>query len=130
MREWCAGQWKTPVGATEYPVELMWKPAGPPRFEHWQRRTAHGAHPFVVIWGDQPFQPVSRGGSVVVEKSEHLPSGDLGRSIASCPKAAVVFICQNNEWHRPGRVPFLEIFPAPSQQLLIMIDAHDYLDRW
>ena len=130
MRKWCASQWKTLISATKYPVELMWKPTGAPHFEYWQWRTTHGAYPFVFIRGNQPLQPIGSGISVVVEKCEHLPTRELGSSIASGAKVTVVFICQNDQWYRPCWALYPEEFFAPPQQLLIMIDAHDDLDRW
>src|SRR5262249_9009560 len=101
MCEWCAGQWQAPIGATEYPVELIWKPRRPPRFEYGQWRAAHGAYPLVVIRVNQPFEPVGSGNSVVIEECEHLSTCELGRSVASGAKAAVVFICHNHQWPRP-----------------------------
>src|SRR5215470_15348806 len=130
MPEWCAGRRKTPIGATEYPVELVRKPTGSPHFEYRQWRTSHGAYPFVVIGGNQSFQPVGGGGSIVVEECEHLPARELGPGIASCAKVTVVFICQNGQRHCPCWALLPEIFFALPQQLLIMIDAHDDLDRW
>ena len=83
MREWCARQWKTAIGATEYPIEFIWEPARPPHFEYWQWCAADGAYPFAAIRDNQPLQPVRCGSSVVVEEREHLPTRELGRSIAS-----------------------------------------------
>ena len=129
MREWCAGQRQTPIGATQHPVKLIWKPMGPPVFEYWPGRTSHGAYPLVFIRGNESFQPVGSGSSVVVEKGEHLSARELGPSIARRAKAAVVFICQNDYWHRPRSAAFPEVFFALPQQLLIMIDADNDLDR-
>jgi hypothetical protein len=61
----------------------MRKPSGPPCFEYWQWRTAHGAYPFVAIWGNLSLQPVGGGNSVVVKERQHLAARELGRSIAS-----------------------------------------------
>src|SRR5258708_2409377 len=130
MREWCAGQRKTTIGTTEYPVELIWKPTRPPRFEYRPWSPAHGAYPLVVIGGNQPFQPVGSRSSVVVQECEHLSTRELGRGIASRAQAAVVLICQNDQWYRPWRPPFQEVFFALPQQLLVMVDTHDDLDRW
>jgi hypothetical protein len=75
------------------------------------------------------FQPVGSGSGVVVEECEYLPARELGPSIASRAKATIVFIGQNDQRYRPCRAPFSEVFFALPQQLLIMIDAHDDLDR-
>jgi hypothetical protein len=130
MPEWRAGQWKTPIGAAKHPVELTRKPTGPPHFEYWQWRAAHGAYPFVVIRRNYSFQPVSSCSSIVVEECEHLPARELRPSIASRAKAAVVFICQNDQRYHPCWTPVPEVFFALPQQLFIMIDADDDLDRW
>jgi len=70
------------------------------------------------------------GGSVVVKEGEHFPARELGRSIASRAKVTVVFVCHHDQWHRPGRPRLSEVFFGPPQELLIMINAHDDLDRW
>src|SRR5215467_2271811 len=112
MRERRAGRWKTPIGATEYPVKLVRKPTGSSHFEYRQWRTSHGAYLFVGIRGNQLFQPVGGSGGVVVEECEHLPARELGPRIASCAKVTVVFICQNGQRHWPCRALFPEIFFA------------------
>ena len=63
---WCTGQWQASIGAADHPIELIWKPAGPPHFEYWQWLATHGAYPFVVIRRNEQFQPVSSGNGVVV----------------------------------------------------------------
>jgi hypothetical protein len=130
MRERCAGRWQAPIGAAEHPVELEREPAGPPVFEYWQWRTAHRAHSLVVIRGDQPFQPVSSRGGIVVEECEHLPARDLGRGVASGAKMTIVLVWQDSQRHRPCWAPFSEVVFALAEQFLIVIDAHDDLDRW
>src|SRR5262245_22055905 len=129
MREWCASRWESPIGATEYPVELMRKPTGPPHFECGQGRTAHGAHPFVLVRGHQPFQPVDSSSPLIVEARENIPICEAGRSVASGAKMTVVLICHNYQRHRSGWTLSLKVFCALLQQLVIMIDAYDDLDR-
>src|SRR5271157_393589 len=114
MQNWCAVQWQTPIGATEYPVELKWKPTGAPNFEYWQWRTAHGAHLFVVVRVNQALEPVGSGSSVIVEERDHLPARQLHRSIAGRAKVPIIFICHHDDWYWPWALA-TEVFFAPPQ---------------
>ena len=115
MREWCAGQWHTSIGATVNPVELMRKPSGALHFKYWQWRTAHGPYAFVVVRSDQSLKPVRSCGSVIIKECEHLSTRELDRSIPGRAKAAVVFIRQDDDRYRACWVLCPEVFFSPLQ---------------
>jgi hypothetical protein len=121
--------WKTFVGAAEDPGELVRIPTGPVLLEFRHCLAAHGAYPFAVVRGNQPLKPVRLGYGVIVDERHDISARELGASITGGAKATIVFIRQNHDRYRIGRALYPKILFALPQQLIIMINAYDDLDR-